>query len=291
MSGAGDCAMELVNLPGRIRSIYVTYRLSAAAPEVRSFIDRYSEREGGTLGRDGLLLPARTDQFIEIYIQDSYLVAQGSGPARAAPDMVVVGPQDRAANRLFYPANILTFTIRFQPTGLNRLWGHSVSELTNEAAATEAYFAGGLASRLAQLRGQISSAVDFSARVALADAFFRREACDARPADVIDGIACALVTGEGFRSIAQLSRTAVLSDRRFRDVFHRRTGLSPKRYIQAIRLGEAFDHFNRFPRSSLTEIAHAAGFYDQSHFIREVRNLAGGAPSRVFGQDILSLRT
>jgi PAS domain S-box-containing protein len=64
-------------------------------------------------------------------------------------------------------------------------------------------------------------------------------------------------------------------ERRWRQLF----GLSPSQYILKARLDEACTLLIR-TSSSISEIAHATGFYDHSYFIRQFRKRLGQTPSQ-----------
>jgi AraC-like DNA-binding protein len=60
-------------------------------------------------------------------------------------------------------------------------------------------------------------------------------------------------------------------------LFRSRCGLTPFGYLRNYRLERAKKMMLKNP--VLTEVAHACGFYDQSHFIRQFKNHMGMLPS------------
>ncbi len=68
-----------------------------------------------------------------------------------------------------------------------------------------------------------------------------------------------------------------LCERSMQRILRERTGLSPKKYADIVRFGQAVKLLGE--TSSITEAAHMSGFYDQSHFIREFRRFTGLTPS------------
>lgn len=68
-----------------------------------------------------------------------------------------------------------------------------------------------------------------------------------------------------------------LSERSMQRIFRERTGLTPKKYAKIVR----FKHsIALLPETAdLTSAAYEAGFYDQSHFIREFKEFCGLSPS------------
>jgi methylphosphotriester-DNA--protein-cysteine methyltransferase len=58
--------------------------------------------------------------------------------------------------------------------------------------------------------------------------------------------------------------------------FRRAVGASPKQLASIVRLRRAIGSHGR--GSTLTQLAHDAGYYDQPHFIRQFVAAAGSAP-------------
>ncbi|WP_411021779.1 helix-turn-helix domain-containing protein, partial [Salmonella sp. s11597] len=62
-------------------------------------------------------------------------------------------------------------------------------------------------------------------------------------------------------------------------LFRSRIGISPKWVIRRFRVQEAALRLARGEPLDLTALAHALGYFDQSHFIREFRSQVGRTPS------------
>jgi AraC-like DNA-binding protein len=75
-----------------------------------------------------------------------------------------------------------------------------------------------------------------------------------------------------------LAKLAGLSVPQFNRLFRRVLRLSPMEYVLSLRVQEA-QRLLATTRMSLGEIAVATGFYDQSHFTKRFRKLAGMTPS------------
>lgn len=66
----------------------------------------------------------------------------------------------------------------------------------------------------------------------------------------------------------------------FEKRFRQEIGSSPKQFAETIRLRHFIE--THTDTATLTEAAHAAGYFDQSHFIRRFRNFAGQTPTQFF---------
>jgi AraC-like DNA-binding protein len=79
--------------------------------------------------------------------------------------------------------------------------------------------------------------------------------------------------------IAELAQALGLSVDTLARRFAAGVGTSPKRFARAVRLRAAVLAYSA--GVTLTEVAMEAGYYDQSHFVREMRLATGQAPNRL----------
>ncbi|MCU7695328.1 helix-turn-helix domain-containing protein [Haoranjiania flava] len=80
--------------------------------------------------------------------------------------------------------------------------------------------------------------------------------------------------------ITELSQLLAVSDRTIRNHFYDYIGCSPKEYLRIVKLKQiAFQM--KHSESSLTHIAYDNNYFDQAHFIREVKDITGQTPNRL----------
>ena len=70
-------------------------------------------------------------------------------------------------------------------------------------------------------------------------------------------------------------------ERRFRDA----VGLPPRLFANVLRLRSVFDALQADPRAGWTDAALAAGYFDQSHLIRDFRRFVGCTPAQFLARD------
>lgn len=131
-----------------------------------------------------------------------------------------------------------------------------------------------------RLSDRIASQTSPSRRAAVLEAFLLQRL---RP-DALDPIATAAVHAlggaRGAVRIASLARQLGISQDPLEKRFRRAVGTSPKQFASLLRLRHAISLGQR--GTSWTGAAHQAGYFDQSHFIREFRTFTGDTPSRFF---------
>lgn len=81
-------------------------------------------------------------------------------------------------------------------------------------------------------------------------------------------------------TVIQLADKFNLSLRQFDRKFKEYAGFSPKTYLRLVRLQNATQQYGT--NKSLTQIALECGYYDQSHFIHDVKAFTGYHPSFYF---------
>ena len=69
-----------------------------------------------------------------------------------------------------------------------------------------------------------------------------------------------------------------ISERQFERRFSQTVGISPYSYIRVRRFNEAIRLITTRQCNTLTEIAYALNFHDQSHFIRDIKTFTGITP-------------
>ena len=89
-----------------------------------------------------------------------------------------------------------------------------------------------------------------------------------------------LLASRGDRRIADLAKDAGLSRRALERRFVNHIGATPKKLSRVIRLRNAVLQKKRLP--SWADVAHAVGFYDQSHMIHDFLELYGMTPEELY---------
>ena len=61
-------------------------------------------------------------------------------------------------------------------------------------------------------------------------------------------------------------------------MFARYVGIAPKVVARILRFQRAIRALMQDPKCSLAEVAVAAGYFDQAHFIKDFKRMSGGVP-------------
>jgi len=180
----------------------------------------------------------------------------------------VTGLQSQARTYA-YQGSTASVLVHFTPEGAACL-SVPAHELTDAHVPLDALFA---SSRVNELVERLHEAFDHRSRIALVEAFLGSLpfARDRR----ISAAIAALEQAPG-RSVAGLAAELGLSERQLERRFLERVGLSPKRFARLRRFARAVELAPG--AGKLSEVAQEAGYFDQSHFIRDFRRFTGKTP-------------
>ena len=90
-----------------------------------------------------------------------------------------------------------------------------------------------------------------------------------------------ILSARGIISVSELCAALYISERQLERIFRQYIGLSPKYYCRIIQFNYIFQCIQN-KDSTWMDIVHNAGYYDQSHFIRNFKAFTGEEPSSYF---------
>ncbi|AEI43084.1 helix-turn-helix domain-containing protein [Paenibacillus mucilaginosus] len=178
----------------------------------------------------------------------------------------------------FKAAPFTTIQVVFKSHALYSLFGMDASSLHGKSLSAGQFGAEALEAKL------LSAETD-AHRVALLEAFLTQRLEQPHKRDEL----MEQVLDYMRRNLADLSVSRVLSEfpiseRQFQKRFARVVGMAPQLYIRLIRVNEAIRLINSGEFERLSDVAQELNYYDQSHFIREIRTFSFVSPK------ILTLR-
>jgi transcriptional regulator GlxA family with amidase domain len=88
----------------------------------------------------------------------------------------------------------------------------------------------------------------------------------------------------GALPVRALAADVGLGERRLERAFHARVGVPPKLLARIVRFRAACRGLAR--GSAQAEVAHACGYADQSHLLRDFHDFAGTTPGRLLAEPV-----
>ena len=166
----------------------------------------------------------------------------------------------------------------FTPTGAAALLRQPVHEFFNGIIPLDAILE--RSTELNRVHEQIAEAANQSRRIQAVENFLVARSANARPDDFVSAAVSRIEDARGVVRIDRLARWVGLSQSALERRFRRVTGTSPKKFASIVRLRHVV-HL-RAKGADFTSIAIAAGYCDQSHFIKDFKQITGFASESFF---------
>ena len=226
-------------------------------------------------------LPARPKQLLMFFFADRYCVHRpGSDHREAAPRVTVAGPQTCPRAGLSVFGRIDNFTIHFQPSGFNRLFGIPMTELTDAVCDAHAV----IGPEIPALEHELGDTPGFAERIQLIEKRLTRLLGSHDRPDAVAITANSLFASNGIHRVSAMAAFSGLSPRQFERRFLAEVGVPPKLYARIIRFNAALDHKLRSPSRAWSRIAIDQHYYDQMHLVHDCRAFTGESPSKFLSQ-------
>jgi AraC-like DNA-binding protein len=171
-------------------------------------------------------------------------------------------------------SDLCMLIIGFKPTGLQRLFDFSVSEITNQNLSLSDIFP----VDHEELLNRMSDKIQWNRRIEIVESFLLKKLEAKNTFSEIDQIIDLIFKVEGAKPIGEIASQYYLSNRTFRRRFIEGMGISPKLFSKIVRFQRGLKLMSDIPHLSLTEIAYRLGYFDQAHFIHEFSELYGSSP-------------
>lgn len=198
---------------------------------------------------------------------------------RNAPHAAVTGLYDRLRYHAHGKGNSVVVAA-FTPTGAAAFLPNPLDQLANTTVAMDELI--GDAPALARLDEQLAKAPNHFRRVQHVETFLTARVGATPPDPLVAAAVSWIERAPPGSRIEQLVRHIGLSQSALERRFRRVVGVSPKRFASLVRLKNIMRL--HIAGTTLTSIAHAAGYFDQSHFINDFKRVTGVTPELFFRQ-------
>ena len=169
--------------------------------------------------------------------------------------------------------------VRFYPHGLAAFVNMPMNELTENVVDVGALFG----SAAIELEKHLCNAKNEQERVALVSTFLTMRLKPASVgANVVASTVERIVAMGGNIEIKELSKAVYMSERQLERMFMYSVGLSAKTYARISRFQSSIKAAQSGKITTLTQLAHASGYYDQAHFTKDFKTFAGVNPTHYF---------
>jgi AraC-like DNA-binding protein len=190
------------------------------------------------------------------------------------PDVTLTGMRN-SVRRMCTSAGGGIVVVSFREDGARAVFDVPVRELFNGITGLDRWVVGEV---IEDLQQTVVSAKDSASRIRSVEQFLLARKSHKHRDAAVTAAARAMRSTRGAISIRSLAAGLGLSLDRFEKRFRLAVGASPKQYCSILRVRQALGCYRA--NMNLAELASEAGYYDQSHFIREFRAVTGETPQR-----------
>jgi AraC-like DNA-binding protein len=195
-------------------------------------------------------------------------------------ELVVAGPDVTAAVSTLTPGRAV-IGLRFRPGAAHRWLRVPMSRIVGARVQLREFW--GAAAR--ELAGKIGEAPSAAERMRAMQAGFCRIAADLEPPPPDMGFVFnALQTESSGRGMSIILDRLDMSPRTLRRRSHEAFGYGPKTLDRILRFQRFLALARQARAPGLAALAFEAGYTDQAHLTREVRNLSGFSPAMILSQ-------
>ena len=168
------------------------------------------------------------------------------------------------------------FAIKFQPWAIKELFGVEMSTITDKVIEVK----GTMLSTLQAVQTIATGTISFSEKVKQVEDWFQSFV---DKSDVIFSekhkTGVSILEKKGIIPLKELQEEHQISERGLERYFKSYIGLSPKFYARLIRFSYIFQLIQD-DKIDWADIVYNAGYYDQSHFIKNFKEFTGEDPSK-----------
>lgn len=211
------------------------------------------------------------------------------------------GVTSRIENRDFFTANAVVtgqvtspvhgelagkvkfLMVFFKASGMHRLFGNDLSELTNTSKPLSEFLGQNEAE---QLLKNLKVHSDNQKQIDILNEFFRKRIPTEEKDAKFDKVLAYIHEKHGDVSINEILETSYYPRKTLERHFKKKVGLSPKVYAQIYRFKCLINFLENNPEITWSQLANHSGYFDQSHMIRYVKEYLQVSPNSLVKLDM-----
>ena len=174
------------------------------------------------------------------------------------------------------------FCIVFRPRGFYSLFGIKSSDFSKYSIMGDSVFK----KDVECLWEQLNSCVDINSMKKLFENYFSGFAREySTGANLFDHIICTMDKTNGMVRVSQLCNIFNITPRSLERLFKDEIGIPAKELLQIFRINRAIRMLAEEPNANLAGLSYLSGYFDQSHFIKDIKRITGISPGQLQGTE------
>jgi AraC-like DNA-binding protein len=254
----------------------INIKILPASPLLSPYIEYYKFISGSLQGAYKVV-PSFNQEMYFSFDPYNYCISSPNRYEVRNPHMFMMGLHDVGQEIYTHiPENrpLKSFVIVFKPNGIQKLFRLSNSEIQEYSL----YGNDVLKADSDIILTSLHKARDANAMKTEIENFLHSYIKKSKIDPLLQSISTYIRQNSGISSVGALADKFHITPRTLQRRFNNEFGISPKNYLQLVRINTAVGMLSSGNYESLTELAYYSGYYDQSHFIRDVKKTCGTLP-------------
>ncbi len=261
-----------------LRYISMKLEIVKPSPDLKEYIQYYWLLEGIPSPDDLVqrIIPTGLPELLVNY--GDRLLCTGDEPGTLPPRMTLCGQRNT-----FYDVRQTGETrlvsALFTPAGASLFFHDSFASLLNRSVSLKEMFP--FDSEL--LYERICSSGSSMEKIGVLESFIKNRITSRyrRDFSLLNGIISAIKESRGDITVDTICHNFGINYKFLERRFSQYIGMTPKNFLRIVRFQNVLDSYDK-SGGSLTDLSLDCGYYDQSHFIREIREFTGYSPQDLF---------
>lgn len=205
-------------------------------------------------------------------------ICSGDGPGTVQPRMSFCG-QRNTFYEIEQTGHTRLLSALFTPLGAARFFHSSFSEILNRGVSLCDMFP----AESDRLYDMICSAPSSAGKIKVLENFIacRMNSSYRRDYPLVNSIISSIRDSRGMITVDMICHRFDINSRFLERRFSEYIGMPPKSFLRIVRFQNVLHSYHHC-KGSLTDLSYECGYYDQSHFIREVKEFSGFPPQELF---------
>lgn len=199
-------------------------------------------------------------------------IVMQSGRQTSPPTLFLYGPGTESSVMNFKGGSYTVMQVILKPHAIQALFGINALALKECTLELNEFSTDNINEQLMNARSE-------QHQIGLLTRFLVDKLKQAKARDkLVEESICLIHQSAGNITVRALLEYLAISERQFERRFSQTVGISPISYIRVKRFNEAMRLMKTGRYDTLAEVAYALNFYDQSHFIHDIKRFTGVTP-------------
>ena len=225
----------------------------------------------------GIVTEDGCQEFMFVKQENVWLKFHGRRPIKVPPAFSL--GKNKSPSKFQCSEKINFFSVKLQPWVTRHFFP---SDIVNSLIDLTSIYG----SKIETLRSEIFNSTSFVQMIEKVEAFFSNiEMPNPESYKLTMEICRRIYHSKGMISVKELVKEFSHSRQKINQDFLHQTKYSVKEFAVFVKISEAIKYKQENPTISLTELAYRFGYFDQSHFNRDIKRFTNAAPGFLFSSE------